>query len=358
MASQWVGQIQIAATTSAGARTGRLILNQDSDRRFSRAQISFGPIGYSAVVVADPPDASGNQQATAVDFRLPLPRADVTLPTKASINSTIAPPGRIGTWSDDLGNTGAFSLELADIPIKSRPADHLMSWREFRDWALDICSREPGQWIFRGHERSSYPLLTSFHREERRDLVRYDAEIVPELQRYIEATLKRPFPTTDPVEYGGLLNLAQHHGFPTPLLDWTNSPFVAAFFAFQGVDRKATPSDSHVRIFAFNSGTWGNERDLAIGDAVPRFSRRVFSARDNPRALPQQGITMFSNIVDIELFIEAREASEKREFLVTIDFDALQRKDVMRELAVMGITHATLLPGVDGVCRTLTESLF
>jgi hypothetical protein len=137
----------------------------------------------------------------------------------------------------------------------------------------------------------------------------------------------------------------QHHGYPAPLLDWTYSPYVGAFFAYQKIKnsqaRNAT-ADDKVRISYFH----------VQSDALARYLQP--DSKSYIMSAPQQSISTITNIDDIESYIRSKESAEQR-YLRVIDLPLGERPHVMRELSVMGITAGSLFPGLDGACEELKE---
>jgi hypothetical protein len=70
--------------------------------------------------------------------------------------------------------------------------------------------------------------------------------------------------------------------------------------------------------------------------------------------LPQQSVSMLTNIDDIETYITTKDAV----YLKAIDIPVRERTHVMRELRYMGITAGSMFPGLDGLCEELRELNF
>lgn len=84
--------------------------------------------------------------------------------------------------------------------------------------------------VFRGLSDAAYQLKTS--------LLRLGGDF-PRLERHLLRNFKK-YAHRDVVEkdsYWHWLSVAQHHGLPTRLLDWTYSPFVAMHFATANTER-------------------------------------------------------------------------------------------------------------------------
>jgi hypothetical protein len=78
----------------------------------------------------------------------------------------------------------------------------------------------------------------------------------------------------------------------------------------------------------------------------------------NARAIPQQSLSLTSNVDDIENHIALVEGERGERYLEVFDLPASDRNFIMKELALMGITAGALFPGLDGACESLRERNF
>ena len=183
---------------------------------------------------------------------------------------------------------------------------------------------------------------------------------VPQLHAHLSSLTLHRFRLEDALDNASFYSLAQHHGYPTPLLDWTFSPYIAAFFAFRRIQRRDQKPDSFVRIFAMDFRDWNNDqpRSQLVSPAPPHFTFLNPLAINNTRLVPQQALSSVSNVDDIESFIRWQEQRTGKSYLKVIDLPTSERGQIMQELAMMGITAGSLFPGLDGACEQFRERQF
>ncbi|MDP2135449.1 MAG: FRG domain-containing protein [Sulfuritalea sp.] len=235
-----------------------------------------------------------------------------------------------------------------------------VSWAEYKAIAaLDL--ELNGAKIYRGQRLSSWGLVSSVHRtalvRSIPDLKGYADYMLPQVHDALEAWVGRSWDLKHPLGFAEFLAFLQHNGFPTPLLDWTESPYVAAYFAFEGVNH-FRPQTEDAAVFAFNQHAWAStfKQVYDFVDFTPHVSVLRPRQVGNHKLAMQQGCFTVTNIVDIEEHIRLNETKE-RQFLTKYELDVRERPRVIRELSLMGISAIQLMPSVEAVCKKALEDL-
>jgi hypothetical protein len=176
--------------------------------------------------------------------------------------------------------------------------------QKLRDELTANASGAPPDLLFRGHSDSTWPLTTTLERagydgmsfddyyrltvhrvrpsvealtREVWEVPDYDTKMEHAFRSDRELFSLRRFPSVSFYRYMAYL---RHHGFPSPLLDWTSSLNVAAFFAFRDIGKAETRS-----IYVYCESPEGTKGGAAGEPAMRAIGRYV---RTHARHFRQQ----------------------------------------------------------------------
>ncbi|MBL0917693.1 MAG: FRG domain-containing protein [Hydrogenophaga sp.] len=265
-----------------------------------------------------------------------------------------------GHWTHKDGSPHQVKFGPLIDGVKRVQAEECSTWGDLKSW-MEKARAVYGCSLFRGHGSTEYALRTTLSRAGRHRVDRYCFEELAHFAAMAEAILGTRLDLGNAVDYATCLGLAQHHGLPTPMLDWTASPYVAAFFAFSdALEKHREKIDSvKVRLYALTREfvSSSSPRIVNVPRLQPYLNFLAVSPRLNPRLQAQQGQFLVTNIGDLEGFIRHAEEHAQTRLAYAVDVPALVAFQALEDLAFMGLTAATLFPGLDGVARAIRHKM-
>lgn len=170
----------------------------------------------------------------------------------------------------------------------------LSSWFDFEKIAQNNLTNsmnelEAGPNIYRGHADASWKLDTTLERYSGSDIpVLSYYRAIKDIQSQLETFTNNKWDIPNTRDYDeyvkteeriiepSIINYMQylrHYGYPSPLLDWTYSPFVAAYFAF----RDLANTSKSVAIYEFFA-----PMELVLTDTYPKDKTASIQLIVNP----------------------------------------------------------------------------
>ena len=247
-------------------------------------------------------------------------------------------------WRETKFNKGVQEIELD-------------SWEWFSAYINEELL-EHVTYIYRGHGKSSWKLEPSLDRVVKSP---NSPKRKSHLTSFMYAARGRRGNNPPPIgSENDWWALGQHNGLLTPLLDWTESPFVALYFAM------ADPISRH----NVNCCVWAiaqdvienNSRRIEADDSIKPIAGRMPVVEivrplsdENSRLVNQRALfTRGPNNMDLERWIRMYHVDEEACDLVKIlipNREVTEAHSCLKYLNRMNINHATLFPDLYGASQ-------
>lgn len=230
--------------------------------------------------------------------------------------------------------------------------------------------------LFRGQQNSKWKLETTLERKSKelftvRNYLYMATKSVNELESYtgikwnvpdfpdivkeIENKKSQHRPYLPHYDY---LVYLRHHGYPSPLLDWTESPFIAAYFAMC-----ESPQEENAAVFVYIERP--NSMKMMEIEKAKITLKGTFVTTDK-RHFAQKAwytvATRWSNKNSEHTFCSHHEIFDNPEInqdaLIKIIIPIASRKIALKELNDYNINHFTLFQSEDSLIKTLSMKDF
>lgn len=176
---------------------------------------------------------------------------------------------------------------------------------------------------------------------------RWDIDNWPDLREW--ATKYDNLHSTQFPGYEYLVYL-RHHGFPSPFLDWSRSPYVAAFFAF------ITPHSDRVAIYIYQEysghGKSGSSKDPQIARFGPyvRSHSRHFLQQSEYTIAAQYNDEMWHFAQHEDVFSRSEQHQDK---LWKLTLPSTERNKVLRTLDAHNLNSFSLFQTEESLLKTI-----
>lgn len=197
-----------------------------------------------------------------------------------------------------------------------------------------------GHWVFRGHSDVKYKLIPSVGRGQNTSssLEKYERSLFDIFRREAHGFL-----STVPTDEWEWLSLAQHHGLPTRLLDWTHNPLVALYFAVEA------DTETDGQVFALRALNKASESVRAASPFGLTSPVKYYPNIVTPRIRAQEGLFVACAALEVPLDQALRSKWRVEYLRVPVTRKARLRYELFR----VGVHASSLFPDVNGLAARI-----
>lgn len=238
---------------------------------------------------------------------------------------------------------------------------------------------------YRGSGKYDYKLEPSLFRHSEKDIIellKLEKKLMTRFHQRGYPFVQKPFP-----DNWERLFFMQHYGLPTRLLDWSESPYIALYFALDSAKKKDNGDyEGDAAVWVLNPTKWneflyprpGQNRDILTSLDIEQLERyappdkpeshsllappvAIYGTHNSQRIVSQRGVfIMFgSSTLPMEeqyenyIGLDARSAAANfpSSLLLKVRVPVGKIDDLKKELRATGITHSVIYPDLEGLAK-------